>query len=41
MGTFERVCHYLHYLYHILALGQITGREPSPALQWKIGLKIY
>ena len=35
------VCHYLHYLHHSLASGQITGRECSPSLQQKIGLKIY
>ena len=28
-------------LHHILASGQITGREHSPALQQKIGLMIY
>ena len=33
--------HYLHYLHHSLTSGQITGREHSPALQQKIGLKIY
>ena len=41
MGTFEGGHHYLHYLYHSLASGQITGREHSPTLQQKIGLKIY
>ena len=30
-----------NHLHHILASGQITGREHSPALQQKIGLKIY
>ena len=33
--------HYLHYLHLSLAPGQITGREHSPTLQQKIGLKIY
>ena len=33
--------HYLHYLHHSLTSGQITGREHSPALQQKTGLKIY
>ena len=41
MGHFEGGCHYLHYLYYSLASGQITGREHSPTLQQKIGLKIY
>ena len=39
MGLFEGGCHYLHYLHHSLASGQMTGREHS--LQQKIGLKIY
>ena len=39
MGPFEGSCHYLHYLHHSLASGQITGREHSPTLQQKIGLK--
>ena len=38
---FEGSCHYLHYPYHILASGQTTGKEHSPAHQQKIGLKIY
>ena len=33
--------HYLHYLHHSLAGGQIIGREHNPAHQQKIGLKIY
>ena len=33
--------HYLQYLHHSLASGQITRREHSPAFQQKIGLKIY
>ena len=41
MGPFEGGHHYLHYLHHSLAAGQITGREHSPAHQQKIGLKIY
>ena len=40
-GTFEGGPHYLPYLHHSLASGQITGREHSPTLQQKIGLKIY
>ena len=40
-GPFEGGRHYLHYLHHSLASGQITGKEQSPALQHKIGLKIY
>ena len=40
MGTFEEGRHYLHYLHHSLASGQITGRENSPTHQQKIGLKI-
>ena len=39
MGHFEGGCHYLHYLHHSLASGQITGREHSH--QQKIVLKIY
>ena len=31
METFEGSCHYLHYLHHSLASGQMTGREHSPA----------
>ena len=31
--TFWRRCHYLYYLYHILASGQMTGREYRTALQ--------
>ena len=38
---FWRRCHYLHYPYHRLALGQITEREHSPTNQQKIGWKIY
>ena len=41
MGPFEGDPHYLHYLHHSLASGQIIGREHSPAHQQKIGLKIY
>ena len=41
MGPFEGGRHYLHYLHHSLASGQITEREDSPAHQQKIGLKIY
>ena len=41
MGPFEGGHHYLHYLHHSLASGQITWREHSPALQQKIGLKIF
>ena len=41
MGTFKGGHHYLHYLHHGLASGQITGREHSPAHQEKIGLKVY
>ena len=41
MEPFEGDHHYLHYLHHSLASGQITEREHSPALQQKIGLKIY
>ena len=38
---FEGGHHYLHYLHHRLASGQISAGEHSPALQHKIGLKIY
>ena len=41
MAPFEGGHHYLHYLYHSLASGQITGREHSPTHQQKIGLNIY
>ena len=41
MGPFEGGCHYLHHLHHSFPSGQATGREHSPAHQWKIGLKIY
>ena len=41
MGPFEGAHHYLHYLHNSLASGQITGREHSPTVQQKIGLKIY
>ena len=37
MGPSEGGHHYLHYLHHSLASGQITGREHSPAHQQKIG----
>ena len=40
METFEGGCHYLHCLHHSLASGQTTGKEHSPTLQQKIGLKI-
>ena len=40
-GPFEGGHHYLHYLHHSLASGQIKGREHSPKHQQKIGLKIY
>ena len=40
MEPFEGGRHYLHYLHHSLALGQIT-EEDSPAHEQKIGLKIY
>ena len=40
-GTFWSSHHYLHYLHHSLASGQITGREHSPAHEQKMGLKIY
>ena len=41
MGPFEGGHHYLNYFHHSLASSQITGTEHSPALQQKIGLKIY
>ena len=41
MGPFEGGHHYLHYLHHSLASGQITGREQSPTHKEKIGLKMY
>ena len=41
IGPFEGGHHYLHYLHHSLASGQITGREQSPTHKEKIGLKIY
>ena len=41
MGPFGGGYHYLYYLHHSLASGQITGREHSPSHQQKIGLKIY
>ena len=41
MGPFEGGPHCLHYLHHSLAWGQITGKEHSPTLQQKVGLKIY
>ena len=41
IGPFDGGGHYLPYLHHSLALGQMTGREHSPALQQNIGLKIY
>ena len=31
MGPFEGGYHYLHYLHHSLASGQLIGREHSPA----------
>ena len=40
-GPFERGLHYIHCLHHSLASGQTTGREHSPTLQQKIGLKMY
>ena len=39
MGHFEGGPHYLHYLHHGLASGQITGREQSPAHQQKNWIK--
>ena len=30
VGPLEGSCHYLHYLHHSLASGQIRGREHSP-----------
>ena len=41
MGPFEGGHHHLHYLHRSLSSGQITGWKHSPALQQKIGLKIY
>jgi len=41
MGPFEGGYHYLHYLHHSLASGQLIRREHSPAHQQKIGLKIH
>ena len=41
LGPFEGGKHYLHYLHHGLASGQITGKEHNPTHQQKIGLKIY
>ena len=38
MGPFEEGCHYLHYLHHNLALGQMTGRELGPVHQNKTQL---
>ena len=38
---FEGDHHYFHYLHHSLASSQRTGREHSPTLQQKVGLKIY
>jgi len=40
-GPFEGGRHYLHYLHSRLVSGQTTGREHSPTLQQKVGLKIY
>ena len=39
MGLFEGGHHYLHYLHHSLASGQVTGRKHSPAHQQKIELR--
>ena len=36
IGPFEGGHHYLHYLHHNLASGQITGREHSATLQRKL-----
>ena len=36
----EGGCHYHHHPYHSLASGQIIGREYTPTLQQKVGLKI-
>ena len=33
MGPFEGGHHYLHYLHHSLASGQITGRKPCPSTE--------
>ena len=41
MGSFEGVCHYLHYLHHSLVSGQTRGREHVSTHQQKIGLKVY
>ena len=41
MGPLEGGRHYLHYLHYSLASDQIAGREHSPTLQQKIGLKFY
>ena len=41
MGPCEGGHHYLHYLHHGLASGQVTGREHNPTHQQKIELKIY
>ena len=41
IGPLDGGGHYLYYLHHSFASGQITGREHSPAHQQKIGLKIY
>ena len=38
---FEGGRHYLHYLHHSLASGQVTGKEHSPAQAQKTELKIY
>ena len=38
--SFGRDPHYLHYLHHSLASGQITGREHSPTLQQKLVLVV-
>ena len=40
-GPFEGSYHYLHYLHHSLASGQITDREHSSVHQLKIEWKIY
>ena len=39
--TFAGGCHYLHYLHHSLASGEITGRKHSLTHQQKIVLKMY
>ena len=39
MGLYEGGCHYPHYLHHILASGQITGREHCPTHQQKNWIK--